>query len=257
MNSVYLYIVGASFLTSLISLVGVLFLSFSTDRLKRMLMFLVSLSAGSLLGGSFLHLLPESIEHSIAHGHNHFDGIWYGVLFGIIIFFILEKIIHWRHCHIPTSSDHIHPVGPMNLAGDALHNLIDGMIIAGAFLLDVRLGVVTTIAVIAHEIPQEIGDFGVLIHAGYSVKKALFFNFLSGLFSLIGAILIIFIGTFSDNFIDFIIPITAGGFIYIATADLIPELKKECGISKSLKQLLGVFLGISFMIIIKFFFHIH
>lgn len=257
MNQVYFYIIIASFITSLISLIGVFFLSFSTKRLKKILMFLVSLSAGSLLGGSFLHLLPESIEHHLSHGHSHLDSIWYGVLFGIIIFFILEKIIHWRHCHIPTSSEHVHPVGPMNLMGDALHNLIDGMIIAGAFLLDLRLGVVTTIAVIAHEIPQEIGDFGVLVHAGYSIKKALFFNFLSGLFSLLGAILAIFIGSFSDNFVDFIIPITVGGFIYIATADLIPELKKECGFKKSLKQLLGVFLGISFMIIIKLFFHIH
>jgi len=253
---VNVYIIIASFITSLFSLVGVFFLSLSLDKLKKIVMFLVSLSAGALLGDAFLHLLPEIIEKShqeSGYGHNEF--VWFGVLGGIILFFILEKIIHWRHCHIPTSSEHIHPVGKMNLIGDALHNLIDGMVIAGAFLLDVNLGIITTIAVISHEIPQEIGDFGVLIHAGYKIKKALFFNFVSGLFSLLGALLAIAFNFYSESFIDFIIPITAGGFIYIASSDLIPELKKECSMRKTLGQLGGIFLGLGFMILIKFLFH--
>lgn len=244
------YILLASFITSLFSFVGVLFLSFSPERLKKMLMFLVSLSAGALLGDAFLHLLPEIIEN----GGQDSMVIWYGVLGGLILFFILEKIIHWRHCHVPTSSDHVHPLGKMNLIGDALHNLIDGMLIAGAFLLSIEIGIITTIAVISHEIPQEIGDFGVLIHAGYSTKKALIFNFLSGLFSLLGAVLAIIFSVYSDSFVDFIIPITAGGFIYIASSDLIPELKKECSLVKSLKQLGGIFIGLGFMILIKFLF---
>ncbi len=253
---VNIYIIIASFITSLFSLVGVFFLSLSLDKLKKIVMFLVSLSAGALLGDAFLHLLPEIIEKShqeLDYGHNEF--VWFGVLGGIILFFILEKIIHWRHCHIPTSSEHIHPVGKMNLIGDALHNLIDGMVIAGAFLLDVNLGIITTIAVISHEIPQEIGDFGVLIHAGYKIKKALFFNFVSGLFSLLGALLAIAFNFYSESFIDFIIPITAGGFIYIASSDLIPELKKECSMRKTLGQLGGIFLGLGFMILIKLLFH--
>lgn len=257
MTNIHLYIIIASFVTSLFSLIGVFFLSLSLGRLKKIIMFLVSLSAGALLGDAFLHLLPEILEKSHQAGQDHNEFIWFGVLGGIILFFVLEKIIHWRHCHIPTSEEHVHPVGKMNLIGDALHNLIDGMIIAGAFLLDVNLGIITTFAVISHEIPQEIGDFGVLIHAGYKVKKALLFNFLSGLFSLLGAVLAVIFSFYSESFIDFIIPITAGGFIYIASSDLIPELKKECSFSKSLGQLGGIFLGLGFMVLIKFLFHFH
>lgn len=253
MPKVYLYILLASLLTSLISLVGVFFLSFSIKRLKKIIMFLVSLSAGALLGNAFLHLIPEAVEMSDHYG----NGVWLGVLGGIVLFFILEKIIHWRHCHVPTCDDHPHPVGPMNLVGDGLHNLIDGMVIAGAFLIDVRLGVFTTIAVISHEVPQEIGDFGVLIHAGYKVKKALFYNFISASFSILGAIVMMVLGSYLDGFIEIIIPITAGGFIYIASSDLIPELKKDYKIKESLKQLLGIFIGLSLMIFLNLFFHSH
>ncbi len=209
-------------------------------------MFLVSLSAGTLLGGAFLHLLPEAVEE-----HNGDFKIWLWLLAGVIIFFILEKIIHWRHCHIPTSDEHPHPLGAMNLIGDGLHNFIDGMVIAGSFLADTQLGIATTLAVIAHEIPQEIGDFGVLIHAGYKRGKALFFNFLTGLTAVIGAALILLIGTHFENFSAYIIPFTAGGFIYIATADLIPELKKDTLLSKSLGQLAAILLGLAIMFIIK------
>jgi zinc and cadmium transporter len=249
MNPIYLYIFLASLLTSLLSFVGVLFLSFSIKRLKKIVMFLVSLSAGALLGDAFLHLLPEAVE-----GMENSMVIWFGVLAGIIIFFSLEKIIHWRHCHEPTCESHPHTLGVMNLVGDGLHNLIDGMIIAGSFLVDIRLGVITTIAVISHEIPQEIGDFGVLIHAGYKAKKALLFNFFSGLFSVLGALIVILIGVYSENFINFIIPITAGGFIYIASSDLIPELKKDTSLNKTLKQLLGIFMGLALMLLLKFLF---
>lgn len=212
-------------------------------------MFLVSLSAGALLGDAFLHLLPEAVENM-----ENSMAIWFGVLAGIILFFSLEKIIHWRHCHEPTCESHPHTLGVMNLVGDGLHNLIDGMIIAGSFLVDVRLGVITTIAVISHEIPQEIGDFGVLIHAGYKAKKALLFNFFSGLFSILGALIVVLIGVYSENFINFIIPITAGGFIYIASSDLIPELKKDTSLNKTIKQLLGIFIGLALMLLLKFLF---
>ena len=212
-------------------------------------MFLVSLSAGALLGDAFLHLLPEAVENM-----ENSMAIWFGVLAGIILFFSLEKIIHWRHCHEPTCESHPHTLGVMNLVGDGLHNLIDGMIIAGSFLVDIRLGVITTIAVISHEIPQEIGDFGVLIHAGYKAKKALLFNFFSGLFSVLGALIVILIGVYSENFINFIIPITAGGFIYIASSDLIPELKKDTSLNKTIKQLLGIFMGLALMLLLKLLF---
>ncbi len=246
---VYFYILLALLITSLLSLIGVFFFKISVSKLEKVIMFLVSLSAGTLLGDSFLHLLPEAVELL----ENDFM-IWLGVLGGIILFFILEKIICWRHCHIPTSNNHIHPVGTMNLVGDALHNFIDGMIIAGSFIVDFNLGIITTIAVISHEIPQEIGDFGVLIHAGFSTKKALLFNFFSALASILGAIIIIFLGQKIIGLSDLILPITAGGFIYISASDLIPELKKDVSINKTIKQLLGIFLGLGIMILVKFIF---
>jgi len=246
---VYVYIFLASIVTSLISLMGILFFKVPINKLEKVIMFLVSLSAGTLLGDSFLHLLPESVE-SLENN----TIVWAGVLIGIILFFILEKIICWRHCHIPTSEKHIHPVGKMNLIGDALHNLIDGMILAGSFIVDFNLGIITTIAVISHEIPQEIGDFGVLIHAGFSTKKALLFNFFSALASILGAIIIIFLGQKIIGLSDLILPITAGGFIYISASDLIPELKKDVSINKTIKQLLGIFLGLGIMILVKFIF---
>lgn len=246
MSTVYLYTFAGVIIVSLLSFVGVLSLTFSGEKLKKLTMFLVSLSAGTLLGGAFLHLLPEAVEE-----HNGDFKIWLWLLAGIIIFFVLEKIIHWRHCHIPTSSDHPHPLGAMNLIGDGLHNFIDGMIIAGSFLISAELGFATTIAVIAHEIPQEIGDFGVLIHAGYKRSKALLFNFLTGLTAVIGAAITLFIGARFENFSAYIIPFTAGGFIYIATADLIPELKKDTQLSKSLGQLAAILFGIGIMLIMK------
>lgn len=246
---VYFYILLALLITSLLSLIGIFFLKVSISKLEKVIMFLVSLSAGTLLGDSFLHLLPEAVELL----ENDFM-IWLGVLGGIMLFFILEKIICWRHCHIPTSNNHIHSVGTMNLIGDALHNFIDGIIIAGSFIVDFNLGVITTIAVISHEIPQEIGDFGVLIHAGFSTKKALLFNFFSALASVLGAIIIIFLGQKITGLSDLILPITAGGFIYISASDLIPELKKDTSINKTIKQLLGIFLGLGIMLLVRFIF---
>ncbi|MBU4257004.1 ZIP family metal transporter [Patescibacteria group bacterium] len=246
MAIVCLYTFASVIIVSLLSLVGVLSLTFSGEKLKKITMFLVSLSAGTLLGGALLHLLPEAVEE-----HNGDFKIWLWLLAGIIIFFVLEKIIHWRHCHIPTSEEHPHPLGAMNLIGDGLHNFIDGMIIAGSFLISAQLGFATTIAVIAHEIPQEIGDFGVLIHAGYKRGKALLFNFLTGLTAVIGAAITLLIGTRFENFSAYIIPFTAGGFIYIATADLIPELKKDTQLSKSFGQLAAILLGIGIMLIMK------
>lgn len=209
-------------------------------------MFLVSLSAGTLLGDSFIHLMPEAVKERGSDMK-----IWLWLIAGIIIFFILEKIIHWRHCHIPTSNEHQHHLGLMNIAGDALHNMIDGMLIAGSFLINIQLGITTTIAVIAHEIPQEIGDFGVLIYAGYSRAKALMLNFLIALTSALGALLTIAASSHIENLSTYIIPFTAGGFIYIATADLIPELNKETKISKSVGQLLSILAGIAIMLILK------
>ena len=246
MPTIYLYTFASVIIISLISFVGVIWLALSLEKLKKITMFLVSLSAGTLLGGSFLHLLPEAIEEYGAS-----NKIWLWLLAGIMAFFVLEKLICWRHCHIPTSENHPHPLGMMNLIGDGLHNFIDGMIIAGSFMVNIQLGIATSIAVIAHEIPQEIGDFGVLIHAGYKRRKALLLNFLIALSAVLGAAVVLLIGSKIDNLTAYIIPFTAGGFIYIATADLIPELKKDARPGKSLLQLISILIGIGIMLALK------
>jgi len=241
MFEVWFYTVGSVLLVSLVSLVGAFFISIDEKRLRKMLLFLVSFAAGALLGDAFLHLLPESVEQGLQPEVSLF------ILSGILSFFILEKIISWRHCHIPTSDEHPHPVGFMNLVGDGFHNLMDGMIIAGSFLVNLPLGISTTLAVLLHEIPQEIGDFGILVHAGYSIRKALIFNFLSAISAVVGAVFTLAIGLKTENVSAFLVPFTIGGFIYIATADLIPELKKETALKKSLLQLLFILLGAGVM----------
>jgi len=235
------------FLVSVISLVGIFTLMINKDRLNKVLLFFVSFSAGALFGGAFLHLLPEAVGE---YGFTLQVSLY--LILGILIFFVLEKFIHWRHCHIPTSKHHPHPVAFMNLVGDGLHNLIDGMIIAGSYLVSPALGIATTIAVILHEIPQEIGDFGVLLNAGLSRIKALFFNFLSALMAVIGAVISLLIGANSEGYLLFLLPITAGGFIYIAGSDLIPELHKESAPSKSFMQFVFIVFGILVMAGLKF-----
>lgn len=243
---IYFYTLLSVTIVSLLSFVGIFTLAIKLEKLKKLTMSMVSLSAGTLLGGAVLHLMPEAIERDESN-----QSIWLLFLCGILIFFILEKIICWRHCHIPTTKFHPHPLGMMNLIGDGFHNFIDGMIIAGAFLVDVKLGAATTIAIISHEIPQEIGDFGVLIHAGYSRTRALFLNFLIATTAIMGAIVALIIGGQIENFSSFIIPLTAGGFIYIATADLIPELKKNTELIKSINQLAIILIGIGIMFFLK------
>lgn len=228
---------------SLISLVGAFTLSISVERLKKVLLFLVSFAAGGLLGDAFIHLLPEAVKES-SYGAGLMSLL---ILAGILSFFILEKVLWWRHCHIPTSTDHPHPVASTNLIGDAFHNFIDGTIIAGSFLVSIPLGITTTIAVILHEIPQEIGDFGILLHTGMSRGKALFFNFLSACTAIFGAVVILILGHSIAHFQEIIVPLTIGGFIYIATADLIPELKKESDTGKSALQLVSLLFGVGIM----------
>ncbi|MBU0708002.1 ZIP family metal transporter [Patescibacteria group bacterium] len=242
MTDTWLYTIISVIIISLISLVGILAISTNINKLKKYLLLLVSFSAGSLLGGAFIHLLPETYEESDILGLLPFL-----ILGGIVLFFFIEKVLCWRHCHIPTSEEHPHPLGINNLIGDGLHNFIDGMIIAGSYIVSIPVGIATTVAVILHEIPQEIGDFGVLLHAGYSKGKALFLNFLSALTAVLGAVITLAIGTSVEGIQQYIIPITIGGFIYIATADLIPELKKEINLGKSFLQLLALLLGMGIM----------
>lgn len=242
MNEIWLYTIGSVLLISLVSFIGLMAISINLEKLKKGLLFLVSFAAGSLLGDAFIHLIPEAFEDS-----ENASIVPFMILAGFIIFFILEKILCWRHCHVPTSEDHPHPVAINNLIGDGFHNLIDGMIIAGSFLVSIPLGIATSIAVLLHEIPQEIGDFGILLHAGFNKKKALLFNYLSALTALVGASLTLIVGTALESKQVIMVAFTIGGFIYIAAADLIPEMKKETNFRKSWFQLLSLILGIGVM----------
>ncbi len=246
MLSIYLYTISSVLVVSLLSLIGILTFILSPQKLNRLTLFLVSLSAGALLGDSFIHLIPEAVEK------NNGLTVWLWILAGILFFFVLEKIIHWRHCDLPTTSAHPHPVGAMNLIGGSLHNFIDGLIIASSYLIDLRLGLATTVAVISHEIPRELGDFAILIYAGYTKFKALFYNFLSAAFAIAGAIFALAISGRTGGFTDFIVPFTAGGFIYVATSDLFPELKKDNDkLHQAFLQLISIMVGIGLMLALK------
>jgi len=245
--NVWFYSLTSVLVVSLLSFIGVLFLAVKKSILQKLLLFLVSFAAGGMLGGAFIHLLPEAIDQ-LGVGFN----FSLSVLGGILAFFILAKFIAWRHCHIPTSRQHPHPLALMNLVGDAFHNFIDGVIIAASFMVSFPLGIVTSLAVVFHEIPQEIGDFGVLVYGGFSKVKALFFNFASALTAILGAVLTLILGSRLVGVIPLVIPFTAGGFLYIAGSDLIPELHKETNLLKSGVQLLGLLLGIGLMVVLSF-----
>jgi zinc and cadmium transporter len=243
----WLYALLSVFVVSLVSLIGVVTLGMSDKLLNKILLFLVSFSAGSLFGGAFFHLIPEASSKGFS------VLVPADILIGLIFFFVLEKFIHWRHCHVPTSKSHPHPVGMMNTIGDSFHNFIDGLVIGAAYITSIPLGFATTLAVIFHEVPQEMGDFGVLIHAGYKKTKALLFNFISALTAVLGAIVALLLGTRIHGFTEFLIPFTAGGFIYIAGSDLIPELQKEVKPGKSLLQFVALILGMGIMLVFAFF----
>lgn len=242
MHTIWLYSIGSVGVVSVVSLIGIFALTLGENLLKKLLLFLVSFSAGALLGDAFLHLIPEVSE---VNGFGIQQAMY--ILAGILIFFALEKFICWRHCHVVTSEDHPHPFATMNLIGDIFHNFLDGLIIAGTYTVNIPLGITTTIAVLLHEIPQEIGDFGVLLHGGFSRKKALILNFIVALSAVLGAVSILAMGPHVADAGKIIVPFTAGGFIYIAGSDLIPELHKETKPLKSLIQLLSISLGIFIM----------
>ncbi|MBM4054847.1 MAG: ZIP family metal transporter [Planctomycetes bacterium] len=249
MITVWIYTLASVFTISLFSLVGIVTLLFRKTDLKQVLIYFVSFSAGSLLGDAFLHLLPEAVEKA---GSVFRLSTSLFVLCGVVIYFSVEKFIRWRHCHIPPTEEHPHPFSLMVLFGGAVHNFIDGLIIGASYMVSIPIGFATTMAVVFHEIPQEVGDFGSLLHGGFSKAKALFFNFLSGLSALLGAVIILILGSYVEGVTSFLVPFTAGGFIYIASSDLIPELHREVKITKSLIQLAFFILGVLGMLALSF-----
>ena len=241
-----MYIILTTFAIALIAFIGVFTLAMKEQLLNKILIILVSLSAGALMGGAFIHLLPESIEKS---GNTN---ILIFVLVGFVLFFIIEKVLHWRHCH--KGKCDVHTFHYMNLIGDAVHNFIDGLIISASFIISIPLGLTTTIAIAAHEIPQEIGDFGVLIYGGFEKKKAIVLNFIVALTVVAGGVVGYFISKSIEQVAIYLLPFAAGGFIYIAATDLVPEIKKELNIKKSMATILVFICGILIMWLIKFVF---
>jgi zinc and cadmium transporter len=244
MLDIYLYSIVSVLVVSLLSLVGVFALAVRIDRLKKFLLYAVSFSAGALLGDVFIHILPE-VSNEFGFGID--TSVF--ILVGIVTMFVVEKIIRWRHCHEPECSSHkknVKPFALMNLFGDGVHNFIDGLIIGVSYLVSIPLGLATTLAVVFHEIPQEIGDFGVLVHGGFSRGKALLFNLLTALVALAGVV----VGVMVGNIASFVLPFAAGSFIYIAGVDLMPELHKERGLKNSLGQLFFFLLGIGIMLLL-------
>jgi zinc and cadmium transporter len=237
-------IISSTFLVSLVSLIGVFTLAFKKEFLEKILFYLISLAVGGLMGGAFLHLLPEAAEQFGARD------VFLYALAGFFLFLITEKVIRWRHCH----EDHcpVHAFAYMNLIGDAIHNFIDGLIMAAAFVSGLGLGVASTIAIFLHEVPQEIGDFGVLVYGGIKKEKALLYNFFTAVTAVLGGIFGYYLLSFAETASAFLLPVAAGGFLYIAASDLIPEIRKENDVKKFVLNFMIIFLGISAMYLLKF-----
>src|SRR3989338_6060988 len=242
MKEAIIYTLGSVTIISLISFVGVLALAINVKKLNKIILYLVSFAAGALLGDVFIHLIPELIEDN-----NFTLQTSFLALGGIVLFFTLEKIIHWQHCHMPQTKKHIHPFAVNNLIGDGVHNFLDGLIIGASYLVNIPLGIATTVAVIFHEIPQEIGDFGVLLHGGFKKRRAIFLNFLTGVTAVLGAVVALVISAYLDTSINILASFAAGGFIYIAGSDLIPELHKKFSAKNSIIEVLTILLGMAVM----------
>ena len=240
MLSVWTYTLISVVAISLISFVGAFFLGMREERLRSFLFFLVSFSAGALLGDVFIHILPEILGGEATLANSSY------ILIGILIFFVLERFLLWHHSH-GSHKEEVHTMVPLTIFGDALHNFLDGIAIAASFLVSIPIGIATATAVIFHEIPQEVGQFAILVHGGWSTKKALLYNFLSGLTAILGAVLVlVFAGSFSEA-PSILLSFGAASFIYVALSDLIPELQKERNVRRSAIEFLCMLVGVGVM----------
>ncbi|MFX1485983.1 MAG: ZIP family metal transporter [Promethearchaeota archaeon] len=237
MNGLVLTIISTS-LMSTITFSGVLTLLLKEEVLNKILLVFVGFSAGALIGGAFLHLLPEAIEALPS------QIVFIPLIASFILFFVFEKLL-WRHCH--KAECDIHPFAYLNLIGDGVHNFIDGLVIAASFIAGIPLGIATTLAVAFHEIPQEIGDFGVIVFGGMSKRKALALNFVTALTAILGGIIGYFLSSSIQEIGILLLPFAAGGFIYIAASDLVPELHKESNPKRSWTAFAAFLGGISLM----------
>ncbi len=248
MNSIFFLALLSTLGVTLLSLLGIGFFLTNERTISRILLYLVSFSTGALLGDVFIHMLPE-----MATNQAFFPSATLIILGGILFSFVVEKVIHWRHCHIlEHGHEHHHPVGFLSLVGEGIHNFIDGIVIAASFLTSIPVGIATTFAIIFHEIPHEIGNYAILLHSGYKRKKALLLNFGSGMFGILGTVLVFaFSGTFT--FIaDYLLPFAAGNLLYIAGSDLIPELHKSTKLFQSIVQFILMIAGMGLMYLVLF-----
>ncbi|MBU1975791.1 MAG: ZIP family metal transporter [Nanoarchaeota archaeon] len=246
MNNLYALI--SVLIVSLISVIFAVPLLIKKKVSSKTLLFLLSISVGVLLTTVFVNLLPEVFEHDYSLR------IPLYILLGFLVMFILEKFVHWHHSKKCAEGDcghgHAYNLAPVNLIGDGVHNLMDGLVIAGAYAVNVTVGIAATISIVFHEIPQEIADFGVLLYSGFSKKKALIFNFLSASAAILGTVIgIILIGRL-EGFSHFIIPFAAGNFLYIAASNLLPQLHRHCKIKDTLLHLLAILIGIAIIMFV-------
>ncbi len=246
MSTTWLYTLVSVLAVSLVSLIGVATISMREELLRQAIFVMVSLAVGAMFGDTFIHLLPESFQRARATTET---AVY--ILAGIFTFFVLEKFLLWRHDHAPQSANTIRPIGYTTLIADGLHNFIDGLIIGASYLVGTPIGLATTIAVLLHEVPHEIGNFGILLHAGFSKSKALWLNFLSATLAIVGALVALVVSSRLSHFSIVVLPITAGGFIYLAGCDLVPELHKERKPLKSLVQLIAIGIGVLLMLLLK------
>ncbi|HEY9867706.1 MAG TPA: ZIP family metal transporter [Candidatus Obscuribacterales bacterium] len=254
MATPWIYAIASVLAVSLVSLIGLVTMSLDKERLKKATPLLVSLAAGAMFGNAFIHLLPEAFE-----GAGNSLVVSLSVLGGIFAFFVLEKVLLWRHCHSLDhcsssqhchDADHVHPVGYMSLLADGLENLVDGMVIGAAYMVSIPVGIATTLAVVLHEVPTEMADFGVLMHAGFSRARAVAMNLASSLIGLVGAVIALWAGSAIENFPVLMAPVAAGCFIYLAGSDLLPQMHKELRPSRSLLQLLAMGFGVAVMLLL-------
>ena len=242
MINVWGYAILSSFFVSLIALIGVLLAPIKIDRLKGFLLYFVSFSTGALFGGAFFHLIPDVVEQT---------GLTFMVssmvLFGIVLFFIIEKGVHWHHNLSQYEEEHVHPLAAMSLIGGGFHNVLDGLVIGASYLVSIPTGIAITGAIMLHKIPKEMGWFGVLVHSGFSKSKAIIFNYVSSLLAIAGAAIALVASNYIPNIQYILVPISAGGFIYLAGSDMLPELHKELGLGKAFLQLLALIAGIAVM----------
>lgn len=235
-----LWILGAAALDALLGFVGVFSLWFSRKQLDGFVHILVALAAGSLLGGAFFHLLPEALEGMDA------EVVMWLALAGFVSFILLESFFHWHRCE----ECEIHPFSYVMVAGDAIHNFLGGIILAASFLVSIPLGIATTIAIVAHEFPQQLGIFGVLVKGGLGRNKAILYSFGAQSTVILGALVGYFLAGATEGFVPLLVPFAAGNFIYIAASDLIPQMHKSEGADKAVGMLLFA-LGLLLMLLVK------